>query len=133
MYSSLRFQTQKLTLSNAYLFISACAGDRQALYRAPYTIILLYTCYRNLMHSQRFSWHAPLSLASQDLNRYKTTLGMKINCCIDVKVYFENFCVYVHVRVRPYLPFPNIQAHILGIHCSSLGVITKRTSQATGD
>ena len=39
---------------------------------------------------------------------FKTALGMKNNCYINVKVLFENVCVHVRVRVRvrPYPPFP---------------------------
>ena len=34
-------------------------------------------------------------------------VSMKNKCCVNVKVYVEIICVcVVHVRIRPYLPFP---------------------------
>ena len=38
----------------------------------------------------------------------KTTLGMKNNCFVNVKVYILN--VHVRVHVRPYPPFPTTHA-----------------------
>ena len=37
---------------------------------------------------------------------------MKNNCYINVKVLFENVCVRVRVRVRPYPPFPTTRQKI---------------------
>ena len=45
-------------------------------------------------------------LRSEDCCTEQYILGMKISCCIDVKVYFENFRVCVCIQVRLYLPFP---------------------------
>ena len=60
---------------------------------------------------------------------YKTTLGMKNNCYINVKVLYENVRVRVHVCVRLYPPFPTTPKthpyHYLMTHISDISIHTQ--------
>ena len=56
---------------------------------------MLYTCTYKWVSA---TWRPCLGLEAK--TAVQNNITMKINCCIDVKVDFENVRVWVHVHVR---------------------------------